>query len=285
VVANPPQRPQVSGPVSGAASKDRFSRSVTLDGGSLAINVAPPNAHPAISAHLAECNLRAGLTAEGFPIEEETQLGGLTFGLATVTVRDALLTGHGLTLGTTGSGEPTLPALHPYRQRLAWVAVVQPEIKSSCPVMPASPAPATTSPPRPRLPGYQVLVVDANTGADGFVYVASRNENCIDRIDPPSLSPAIENVSLPWTLVSRDPGGYSAAINVTVRSCDGKGDVGDAFNASSDKPGLVTTDVLRPMNACGASRVERFALHAATLNSTLAATLIHGPVGAVDTAG
>jgi hypothetical protein len=47
----------------------------------------------------------------------------------------------------------------------------------------------------------------------------------------------------------------------------------------------VTTDVLRPLNACGAANVRQFVLAAATVGSTLPATLIHGPVGAVDTSG
>jgi hypothetical protein len=283
VVASPPLRAQVGGPVSGAASNNRFTRSVTFDGGALVIHVAPANAHPAISAHLAECNLRAGLTA-GFPVAEESRQTGLAFGLATVTVHDALLSGHAFG-SISGSGYPTLPALHPYHQRLAWVAVVQPEVGSACPAGRPSPAPATTSPPRPRLPGYQVLVIDANTGGDGFVYAASRDQNCFSGVEPPSLSPAIEDVSLPWRLVSRDPGGYSAAIDIAVRSCDGAGDANRTFVVSRDKPGLVTTTVLRPFNACGVSRIQRFSLHAATVSSTLPATLIHGPVGAVDTAG
>jgi hypothetical protein len=287
VIANPPARPQVGGPVNGAASNGRFTRPVSLDEGALTIAVAPANAHPAISAQLAECNLRAGLTAEGFPIEQEAQLTGLTFGLATVTVEDDLLSGHTLTSGT-GSGTPTPPARHAYHRRLAWVAVVRPEIKSSCPTRSTSTVPPTApaSPPtRPALPGYQVLVVDANTGADGFVYVASRNANCIDAVEPPALSPAVENVSLPWTLVHRGAAGYSAAINIAVRACDGGGDANSSFLADRDRPGLVTTDVLRPLNACGAANVRQFVLDAATVGSTLPATLIHGPVGAVDTSG
>ena len=91
----------------------------------------------------------------------------------------------------------------------------------------------------PKLPGYQVLVIDANTGADGFDYAASRNENCFPgRIEQPSLTPAVEDVSIPWTLVSRNPDHYSGTIDISVRSCDGFGS-GGAYNVSRDKPGLL----------------------------------------------
>ncbi len=208
------------------------------------------------------------------------QLAGLTFGLATVSVRDSLLTGHSLTQGISGTGLPHPPALHPYHQRLAWVAIIQPEIVSSCPSMPSQPSP-TRAPKVRKLPGYQVLVIDANTGADGFNYAASRNGNCFPGIEPPSLTPAIENVSVPWTLVSRNPDNYSGTIEIAVRACDGA-DIGGAYNVSRDTPGLLMTEIQRPFNACGPSRTKAVRLQAPTVTSTLPHVLVHAPLGAVD---
>jgi hypothetical protein len=152
------------------------------------------------------------LTNEGFPVEYEIQVAGLTFGLATVSVCDSLL-----------------------NQRLAWVAIIQPAIKSSClSTSNTQPAPAPT-PKVPKLPGYQVLVIDADTGAAGFDYAASRNENCFaGKIEDPSLTPAVEDVSVRWTLVSRNADNYSGTINSPVRSCDGFGS-GSAYDVSGDR--------------------------------------------------
>jgi hypothetical protein len=282
VMPNPPAARQVSSPVGGAASDGRFTRAVSLDSGNLTISPPPKTAKPAISAKLAECNLRAAQTGEGFPVEYEIQLAGLTFGLATVSVRDSLLTGHSLTQGISGAGLPHPPALHPYHQRLAWVAIIQPAIVSSCPSEPSQPSPTPTPSPKvPKAPGYQALVIDANTGADGFNYAASRNENCSNGIEQPSLTPAVENVSVPWTLVSRNPDNYSGTIEIAVRSCDGS-DTGGAYNVSRDTPGLLMTEIQRPFNACGPSRKQDVRLQAPTVTSTLSRALVHARLGAVD---
>ena len=285
VVPDPPAARQVSSPAGGAASNGRFTRTVNLDAGNLTINPPPKTAHPAISAKLAECNLRAALTDEGFPVEYEIQLAGLTFGLATVSIRDSLLTGHSSMQGISGTGLPHPPALHAYHQRLAWVAIIQPAIVSSCPSTTSSARPAASPPPWSpdvaKLPGYQVLVIDADTGADGLDYAASRNENCFAGIQQPSLTPAVEDVSVPWTLVSRNPDHYSGTIDIPVRSCDGSQN-GGVFNVSRETPGLVMTELQRPFNACGSSRNQAVRLQAATVTATLPRVLVHAPLGAVD---
>jgi hypothetical protein len=253
-----------------------------LDNRDLSVSPPPDTAQPAISAPLAECNLRAAGTAEGFPAEEAAQQTGLTFGLATVSLSDRLL--HAPPLYTvTGPNLPTPPVLHAYHQRLAWVAILKPQIVSSCPAT-TSTRP-TRSPDVPVLPGYQVIVIDANTGADGFVYTASRNANCFPgTIEAPALFAAVEEVSVPWTLVSRNADRYSAVIRVLVRSCDGAGDGDGAFNVSRNVPGLVTTQIEHPLNACGPASLQRRTLQASTVTSTLPARLIHGPLGALDQA-
>ncbi len=282
VVPNPPARPQVVGAAGGAASDGRFTRAVSLDKANLIVSPPPAAAKPAISSRLAECNLRAAKTAEGAPVEEEAQLTGLTFGLATVSLRDSVLTAPPL-YTVTGPNLPTPPKLHAYHHRLAWVAILKPQIVSSCPSTPSGTSPSPI-PRVPQLPGYQVLVIDANTGADGFIYTAARNSNCYPgTIEAPALSAAVEEVSVPWTLVSRNgDDGYSAVINVAARTCDGAGDGNGAFDASRDVSGLVTTPIERPLNACGPAQPLRRTLQAATVGSTLPAHLVHGPLGAVD---
>lgn len=301
---DPPVVSPVAGPAAGAASAGRFVRPLVLDGGQLRIEPPPVSVQPAVGAGVAECNLRAGRTAQNFGVEAEVRRQGLTFGLGLVTVPDALLSGHtSQGSGVVGSGRPVPPALQPYHQRLAWVAVTAPQLVSNCPTgsagtvagggssgtgsaSPGNPTPRSTSsaaaarPGTPVLPGYQVLVVDAGTGGDGLVYSGSAPALCSSgRTSQVHVDPATELVSLSWQLVNRDPGGYSATISVPLRTCD---DAGDAVLADRRQPGLVEVAVTRSITECGAAQPRQVSLHAATITSQLPAQLTHAPVGADD---
>ncbi len=299
---------QVPGPAAGTATRDRFNRPLTIDQGALTIAPPPASADPRIPARLAECNMLATSTAQNFPVADEVRQNGLTFGLAVVTVRDNLLRGHSASAGVTGTGILTPPPLRPYHQRLAWVAITDPVLISNggtsssggssgggsssgsaarSTVGPGSvPAPGrgspsphqpVTTPPSDPTAAYQVLVTDADTGSDGLLL--STSDSGIGAGGPVNLDALRELVSLSWTLVSFDSGGYSATITMPLRSCDG---VPDAILADRTHPDLINADIERPIADCGPATNHNVALHAATVTSTLPSRLVHGPLGAVD---
>src|SRR6202034_3441065 len=94
-----------------------------------------------------------------------------------------------------------------FHNRLAWLVVVQTNpVAFNCP---AERAPVHLV-PRPSDHGYEVFMIDARTGTDALVYREGGPRECTSgaRV-PPSVSAAEESVSVPWTLVSRNPDGYS----------------------------------------------------------------------------
>ncbi len=61
--------------------------------------------------------------------------------------------------------------------------------------------------PATALPAYQVLAIDADTGAAGTVYSVKRNALCgSPGYQPAWVAPAVEFVSVPWTMVAHGPG-------------------------------------------------------------------------------
>jgi hypothetical protein len=292
--------PRVPGPAAGAATGARFVRPLTLDGGNLSITAPPASARPAIAADEAQCNLRAARTAQNFPVEQEVRERGLSFGLASVSLRDDLLRGRSTLEGVTGTAMPHPPALHPYHQRLAWVAVTKPVLVASCPSRSGGgtsssgggsvPSRPTSTPGPAASParaagsdfyGSQILVVDANTGGDGFLYSARAGAVCgSSKPSPPHVDPAVEQVSLPWQLVSHDPNGGPATISSPVRPCDG---VSDAVYADRQHPDLVAVIVTRPLADCGPAIPRTMTLNPATVGAQLPSRLLHAPVGAENT--
>ena len=88
--------------------------------------------------------------------------------------------------------------------------------------MPATTGPAVTSVPRPVSYDYGIFILDADTGVDPLIYYESTPALCGGTgTQPPSVAVPVSQWSVPWTLVSRDPRGYSAAIQAQVLSCDG----------------------------------------------------------------
>lgn len=265
----------------------RVRTAFSLDGGAFRAAPAPSDARPAIGAPLAFCNLLAGATATNSHVIDVATAHGMSFGLAVVTVADSVLrTGPRSYLVGGREQDASLP---PYRARLAWIAVTESDVVSACPAMPATSAARPTAVPK-RLPAYQILAVDAGTGADGIVYSARTNASCgQDGYQPARVAPAAEFVSLPWTLVSRGPGPQSATISYRPRPCDQQDDLGTfadtgrpAVWADRDHSGLVKAELERVLESCGPATPTDVLLRSPTLTTDLPEHLVHAPIGAED---
>lgn len=276
-------------PVDTALAKDfaaqRVRTTFTLSGGTFTAAPPPPSAAPAIDANVAFCNLLAGFTAENVSVVDVARQSGLSFGLAVVTISDGVQHPDvGTSLGQKKAG------VAPYHARLAWIALMAPEVESSCPAMLPSSARRSTGPAQPHLPPYQVLAVDANTGADGVVYSARTDKLCgFPGYRSATVSPAVESVSVPWALDSRGPGSQSATITYQPRSCDQPIDVTfvgtgkPAVWVGRDHPATVDVRLERMLTPCGPAAPVRILLRSATVTTDLPAHLVHAPVGADDT--
>lgn len=243
------------GPVPSALQGDVVRSAFTLDSG--ALTVAPPRAGdvPVLTGHDAMC---VGLAAMG-----GTSGGPVAVGYGTVSVSRRLFSGP-----TTGS----------FTNRLAWL-VVKPDFTAmSCPMMPASSTTTTTTVPPSRRWGYEIFMIDARTGRTAYVYHDPWVDGCFgkSRREAPQLYAATETLSVPWTLVARNPDGYSATIAATVLPCDRYTHTVLVEQSQPD----VQVDVVRPVGAsCGQPEQVTLALHAATVTANLPATIGHDQVG------
>ncbi|HLI56877.1 MAG TPA: hypothetical protein VKY26_07550 [Actinomycetota bacterium] len=149
---------------------------------------------------------------------------------------------------------PTLPAATPYQDRLAWVIAVSDPAIASCPVEPAG-----TKRPSPDLlasdHNYELFLLDATTGGDALDYLQSHVAPCnpSTRI-PAQVEVPREQVSVPWSLGTRDPDGYSATITAQVLPCDGHQ---STLNLDDNQPSAGVV-VERPVAAdCGPRTASR----------------------------
>lgn len=279
----------VDAPVAQDFSGGRVRTTLSLDDGAFQAAPAPGDAAPKISAALAFCNLLAGVTASNFSVLGVAEQHGLSFGLGVVTVSDSVLMAGPRTY-SVGNGAQQTVSLQPYHGRLAWIAVITPESPSSCPAArpPASPQPTTS--PEPILPGYQILAVDANTGTDGILYSTKTNATCGGPgFQPASVAPAVELVSVPWTLVKRDAGGsQSATISYQARTCDlpslgyDMGTDQPVVTTTDADPGLVTVTLERVVETCGTAPADQALLRREYPTKVLPQRLVHAPTGAED---
>jgi hypothetical protein len=261
---------------------DRIERVLSLDDGAFRADPAPRNVVPKISAALAFCNLLAGATVENVSVIEAAAQHGMSFGLGVVTVADSVLktTPQSYLVG----GRQQTTSLQPYHRRLAWIAVIKPDIVAACP----SNAPTARSAQK-ALPGYQILAIDADTGAAGIIYAAKTNALCnYPGYQPASVAPAVEFVSVAWTLVKRGPGTHSASITYQPRPCDSR-DLGyfadtkqPAVFADRDNPARVNIVLERTLVTCGPATTVPLLLRSSDLKTALPQHLIHAPLGADD---
>jgi hypothetical protein len=267
----------VQPPVPGVSADGNIAKSWSLDD---AITVAPADgAVAAISRQRALCTLLAATDIRGSGLLGDT----LTLILGKVTVSDALLASR-LPI------DPGLPAPTPFHSRLAWVAVVDPPIMAACPSTqpPVSSSgssagvnasPTVSSPPV--VVPYQLVVLDAVTGTDGLVYGARTNNPCgSGALDGPYVRPLVVAVSVPWRLISRDPGGLFDTIALAVRTCD---NVSQYEGAYATAEGVVEFEVSRPIANCGKGTESVQTLQGPAVGDRLATTLTHAATGFVDT--
>lgn len=257
---------------------------LSLDDGKFRAIPAPSGAAPKVSAALAFCNLLAGVAANDFLVTKAAPQHGLSFGFGLVTVADSVLK-TGPRIYIVGNS-PQSESLQPYHARLAWIAVVTPDLTSSCTA--ASPTPPPTTAAQQARPGYQVFAMGADTGADGIIYSAYNTDPCGGPGSlPASVAPAAENVSVPWTLVKRsDTDSSSNSVTYPARPCDARTVPLDLKTGQgivyADRNTPITVALERTLKTCGPAVPVPALLRGYPLATDLPQHLVHAPTGAQD---
>lgn len=266
--------PAASKPMSNVPVRDaRFTRTFSLDHGDLRIE--PTEREPGISYQQARCTFLSAATAQNLPSTDKmATAAGMSIGLGLASVRST--SSYGYLGGATGAGLPTPPPVRPYGSRLAWVAVIRPELISSCPgATPTRPRHRRQTPPD--VTGDQVLLLDAQAGADGMIYAARSPGICFGGSQPAFLAPLVQSISVPWTMARRSGG--RVTITASARPCDG---IGSTANADWHQPSVVQIQVQRPVARCGSPTRRDVRLLPRRLDEALPRHLVHAPVGALD---
>jgi hypothetical protein len=263
---------KLSGPAVTALTGGAAHHGFTLDGGDLVVK--PPRSEdvPLLSADQAICaatNATAGLSGS---VEQGVAVG---YGRASVASKLFPAITSFPYPGFVAAQNPTVKS---FTNRLAWIVVVHTDSAAySCPQ--SSPT-AHLVPPRAGDHGYEVFMIDARSGTDAIIYTEGGPGVCpTSRRVPPSISAAEESVSVPWTLVSRDPDGYSGTISATVLPCD---KVPSSVLVDWGSPN-VEVRVTRPFGPpCGPPMTATISLHAAEVTADLPAVIGHDPVGLIN---
>lgn len=273
----------------------RITSTLSLDGGQFRATPPADSAKPEIDAALAYCNLLAGIDSSNRGVIESIPAHGVSFGLGVLTVDKSLAQiDQGFhAVGPGGTPLPTPQAnLTPYAKRLAWIAVFEPDQVFNCPVgiVPDGKTPPTTASTK-RLPGYQILAIDADTGANGIRYSATTNSPCGEPgTRDPSYTPAKVFVSVPWTLTTRGTDPTRATIAYAARPCDDRSNL--VYDSASEKPavfltrdhpGLVDVTLERTLTTCGPAVQVPVMLRGEYPKDDVPERLVHAPVGALDT--
>ena len=259
---------ELSGPgvsaLTGGAARHGFS----LDGGDLVVKPPPRGEAPVLEASQAVCGAMASTGGLSGSVAQ-----GVAVGYGQVSIASRFFP---VVTGFPGAGDVAAkyPTVSSFHDRLAWLVVVHANLVSfSCP---QERAPVHLV-PRPSDHGYKVFVVDARTGTDALIYTEGGAGGCTTgaRVSP-TVGVAEESVSVPWTLVSTDPGGYSGTISATVLPCD---QVPGTVLVDRAGPNVVV-EVTRPFAPpCGAPDTVPITLRAAVVTADLPAVIGHDPVG------
>jgi hypothetical protein len=259
---------KLSGPAVSALTGGATRRGFSLDGGDLVVKPPRRAEEPLLSANQAICG---AMNSTGLLSATVTQ--GVAVGYGEVSVARKFF--PAITSlpykGYVAAQNPTVSSFH---DRLAWVVVVHTyPLTLGC----LSFRKRVRVAPQASDHGYKVFLVDARTGTDALVYTEGGPDGCNDGLrNPPMVGAVEESVSVPWTLVSRDPGGYSGTISATVLPCD---KFPSLVLVDSGGPNVVVP-VTRPFGPpCGPPEEVPISLHAALVNTDLPAVIGHDPVG------
>jgi hypothetical protein len=266
----PPSKAGV-GALDGPAATDLRGGAVrhgfALDGADLVVRPPRSTDRPTVPAEYAECNALASSDAGNASLGGFAG-SGVAVGFGRVTVAAHLFDPVRRLVAFAKQ-----PPIEPYSDRLAWVVVFRIDELINCPLERAGTH--IVAPPASDY-DYQVFLIDAHSGGDALVYVESQGNPCGGARIPARLDVPSEQVSVPWTLVSRDPDGYSGTIEVTVQQCE---TYGTEVWVDRDTP---TVQVLasRPVGGrCGRSFEVTMTLRAAVVTGDLPVIIRHAPVG------
>ncbi|MDQ1457800.1 MAG: hypothetical protein QOH28_3420 [Actinomycetota bacterium] len=263
----------LAGPAVSALKGGPVLAPFSLDGGKF--SVSPPLAGdaPVVTAQQAECAALASIDPSGSssPLGLATDYGGAAVGYGQVTIAPELIAHPAPNLmgQTNQNTKPSIPRPRPYQHRLAWLVVVKNVLIFH------GPSGGVSIPkPGPEQYGYLVFVVDAQTGSDALMYAESQPGP--GGMIAAAVSVPVEQISVPWTLVSRSPGGYRGTVEASVLPCDGYPKP-VSVEATRAAVGVV---VQRPFGAsCGAAVQVTLPLIAATVTSDLPVDIAHDPLG------
>jgi hypothetical protein len=259
----------LSGPAVTALTGGAARHGFALDGGGLVVEPPRPGDRPIVTADQAICGAMAstaglsGSTAQGVAVG---------YGRVSVATKFFPAIASLPYPGYVASQNPTVESFH---NRLAWLVVVHSfPVALSCP---DERVPVRAVAPRASDHDYSVFLIDARTGTDALVYREGGPGGCTPgaRV-PPNVSVARESVSVPWTLVSRNPDGYSGTISATVLPCEQAPNLVLVDRAGPN----VDVEVTRPYGPpCGRPEMVPIELHAAVVTADLPAVIGHDPVG------
>lgn len=261
---------RLSGPAVTALTGGAARHGFAVDGGDLVVEPPRPGDEPVLNVSQVLCGAMAS-TGNLSTVAAQ----GVAVGYGRVSVAKKFF--PAITTfpypGVVVAQNPTVPSFH---DRLAWVVVVHANPPAfSCPSTRFSPVRRVTS-PRPDDHGYEVFMIDAGTGTDALLYWEGGPGGCApgERVSP-HVGVAEESVSVPWTLVARNPNGYSGTIAATVFPCD-KAPSTVLVDRAGPNAAVVVT---RPFGSCGLSESIPVGLDASVVTADLPADIGHDLVG------
>ncbi len=268
----PPYTPTpLGGPAGTSLTGGPVRQPFSLDSGALAVDLPRPGDHPSVPASVAMCEA----LASGDNSYDAAR--GFAIGYARVTVRTDLLGPSPAPDSVYQYVQPTLPQPAAYQDRLAWVVVIQ--LDTAFGVACPAPPPSLPPTPAPRLKTdywYEVFLLDAATGGAALSYREGGVPPCAEVRQRPTTAVPTDQVSVPWTLTSRDPDGFSARITADMTSCDGYSTM---VWPNSLSVSYLQVVVQRPVGSSCAPVRRALSVHAAQDNADLPADLTHGLTG------
>jgi hypothetical protein len=266
------ERDPLRGPALGDVSHGVYVHRLALDGAALVVR--PPRAHDRAGYPGGEalCEVMASQTTNNFTIGRQSP-DTVAAGLARVTVDPSVPSLRRQMYGVAPKGPPAAR----YRDRLAWVVVVSPAVRSNGSAFTCTPLSARE---RASRHNYLVFVVDAQTGGDALLYtergygVACANM----RRGGPYVDVPMTSASVPWRLVAFAPRRNFARIAVDVTACDDGPPY--VWTDHGSDPARVRVVVSRPFGApCGPAKTVVVTARPEAVNGTFSATLAHAQVG------